>query len=167
MGSGTRPSVDSILVVEGDDETRDAVRAVLEDAGFAVHTARDGSEALALLRSERIALMLFDPAGINGRELRRRQLEDEALAAIPVVALTSEPAAGVDPVMVVRKPFEGDPLLHAIRAELDAAAAARHRSLLAAVSGVRKQMEKTINDLESVRRTSAPEIKRSEIKRRR
>lgn len=146
---------------------RDMLIGLLEDAGYRVRTADDGIEALAVLRREKIALMVFDlmMPGMGGLELRRRQLEDTALAAIPVVAITGDTRTTVENLLVLQKPFDPDHLIRAIRVELDAAEAARHRELLAAVSDVRRQMEKTITDLEGVRRASSPGAPPSKRKR--
>lgn len=141
---------------------RDLLIALLEDGGYRVRAVPDGISALAMLRSERVALMLFDLVmpDMDGVELRRRQLADEALASIPVVAITGDARRTVDNLLVIRKPFDADHLLRAIRVELDTAESARHRELLAAVSDVRKQMEKTISDLETVRRSSSQDSTR-------
>jgi CheY-like chemotaxis protein len=167
VGSGTRPSIESILVVEDDRDMRDMLIGLLEDAGFRVRAVNDGIEALAVLRSERIALMVFDlmMPGMGGIELRRRQLEDTALAGIPVVAITGDNSVPIENLLVLRKPFDPDQLIRAIRVELDSAEAIRHRELLAAVGDVRRQMEKAITDLESVRRTSSPGVPSSKRKR--
>ena len=50
-GAGTmknsKPTKATILVVDDDDATRDAVKEVLEDAGYLVATAAHGDQALA------------------------------------------------------------------------------------------------------------------------
>jgi CheY-like chemotaxis protein len=51
----------SILVVEDDAEIRDAVRSLLEDAGYLVHCAADPNEAMRVLeRIPRPCILLWD-----------------------------------------------------------------------------------------------------------
>jgi signal transduction histidine kinase/CheY-like chemotaxis protein len=68
-----------ILVVEDNDDLLDLTSAMLTRSGYQVRCARNGSEALLLLRSEQFDLLLSDivmPNGINGIEVAReaRQL---------------------------------------------------------------------------------------------
>ncbi len=60
------------LVVEDDDAIREVLRDLLEGAGYVVQGARDGPDALAILRaSERGLLVLLDNLlpGLNGAEV--------------------------------------------------------------------------------------------------
>jgi CheY-like chemotaxis protein len=116
MAAGT------ILVVEDDADIRGALCAILQEEGYAVVGARDGSEALMRLRSgEPPSLILLDlmmPV-MNGSEFRSAQLRDPRLAAIPVVLLTADSrfdevgrALGTE--AALSKPFELDALLLAV-----------------------------------------------------
>ena len=60
-----------ILVVDDDRSTRHLIRTILTRAGFKVTVARDGQEALRLLRARRFELMLLDVwmPRLNGLEL--------------------------------------------------------------------------------------------------
>jgi CheY-like chemotaxis protein len=83
-----------VLVVEDDQDVRDTILDLLEDEGVAAAGAADGGEALQLLRAAEVkpALILLDlmmPA-VNGAEFRHMQLEDPALASIPVVLLSAD-----------------------------------------------------------------------------
>ena len=49
-----------ILVVDDDKNTRRLFRAVLENAGYTVSAASDGAEALELMDSEHIDLVVLD-----------------------------------------------------------------------------------------------------------
>ena len=117
--SGTRLATGRVLVVENDDAMREALRDLLEDAGYGVVCARDGVEALAALRREAICFVLLDlhlPT-MDGFELRRRQLEDPALASVPVAVLTSDAHGTLgDTVPVIWKPFAAEDLLKVVRA---------------------------------------------------
>ena len=54
--SGKRP----VLIVEDDRDLREAIEATLEIAGYPVFSAGDGLEALALLKREKVGLVLSD-----------------------------------------------------------------------------------------------------------
>jgi two-component system alkaline phosphatase synthesis response regulator PhoP len=80
-----------ILVVDDDKAILKAVRAYLEQAGYAVLTAGDGETALHILRRERpdlavLDLMLPPPDGL---EITRRVRADRTLAALPIILLTA------------------------------------------------------------------------------
>ena len=49
-----------ILVVDDEPEERQAIRALLEEAGFAAETLGDGEAALARLKVSRPALLVVD-----------------------------------------------------------------------------------------------------------
>jgi len=159
MPSGARRAIAPVLLVEDDDDTRAALVELLESEGFAVRAVADGTSALAALRVERFLIILLDLKlpDMPGSEVRRRQLEEPSLASVPVVVLTADPTARIEGVAVVRKPFDIDDLLAVIRAEIDAADRARSRDLLAAMSDVRKKLEKTMSDLDAIRRGRSDE----------
>jgi CheY-like chemotaxis protein len=106
------------LLVEDDALLRGAMKMVLEWEGYRVACAANGREALHLLRtSARPHLILLGLAGpsLDGRELRQQQKRDSALAAIPVV-IVSEEHAPEGAAAHLRKPFQPEELLQAIRA---------------------------------------------------
>jgi CheY-like chemotaxis protein len=86
-----------VLVVDDDPDCRDAVRAVLENAGYRVAEAKDGRDALAFVQQavEKPALLLLDlmMPTMDGWQLRARLRSDPDLAAIPIVIMTAH--AGV------------------------------------------------------------------------
>ena len=88
-----------LLVVDDDAAIREIIQAVLEAEGYAVVTAAEGAEALALLRAGlRPGLILLDlrMPGMDGRAFRAVQAVDPDLATIPVVILSGDgDAAGV------------------------------------------------------------------------
>ena len=84
-----------VLVVEDDADTREAVEMLLQQEGFQVATAHDGSDALRQLRAGlRPGLILLD---LNlpkkaVREVLGAIKQDPKLKRIPVVVLTSSEA---------------------------------------------------------------------------
>ena len=108
-----------ILLVEDDEITRGAVKMVLEWEGYRVDCAANGQEALDYLHSHgRPSLILLDvmmPV-LDGEGFRREQQRDPSLAKIPVVVVSAlEAGARLDAAGHVRKPFQVEELLAAIR----------------------------------------------------
>jgi CheY-like chemotaxis protein len=109
----------SILLVEDDEIVRRAIQMVLEWEGYQVDCASNGQEALDMLRAgARPGLILLDvmmPV-LDGGQFREEQKRDPELASIPVIVVSAASfAASVDAVSLVRKPFEVEELLNAIR----------------------------------------------------
>jgi two-component system chemotaxis response regulator CheY len=95
FAEGDRKEVDTskfVLIVDDDPDLLDVTSFVIEDEGMAVETAKNGEEALALLRTGRLpALILLDlmmPV-MNGREFLAAVANDPLLQRIPVVVLTA------------------------------------------------------------------------------
>jgi CheY-like chemotaxis protein len=108
-------SARTILIAEDDADAREQIRLLLERQGYRVRTAGNGQEALNLLRAdpppELILLDLMMPV-LDGWEVRRRQLADPALAAIPVVVLTAvNETDRLGDVGYLLKPIDPDELL--------------------------------------------------------
>jgi CheY-like chemotaxis protein len=108
----------SLLLVDDDEDLRTVLQQLLSDEGFHVHTARDGLEALTVLREiEPPGLILLDlmmPV-MNGWRFREEQTRDRRLAGIPVIAMSAlaEVSAPPNPrpLAFVSKPFNVDKLL--------------------------------------------------------
>ena len=83
----------SILVVDDNDDVRDAMVVALRVAGYEAESAENGAVALARLRNDglRPSLILLDlmMPEMDGLEFREQQLRDAALAAIPVVIVSA------------------------------------------------------------------------------
>jgi CheY-like chemotaxis protein len=93
--AGHRKEVDTssfVLIVDDDPDLLDVTSFVIENEGIVVETARNGEEALALLRAGRLpGLVLLDlmmPV-MNGWEFLEEVAKDPLLKAIPVVVLTA------------------------------------------------------------------------------
>jgi CheY-like chemotaxis protein len=105
----------TVLIVEDDPAIRAVVAALLEEEGYAVRRARDGLEALTIVDSARVDLILSDVVmpHLDGASLvrRLRQRGD----GVPVV-LMSAVYADVDlpGVPFIPKPFDADRLLQAV-----------------------------------------------------
>jgi len=115
----TRGVARTVLIVDDDQATRDALRAVLEMKGYAVAEAADGAEALQYLRDggEATAIILdLHMPRMSGYEVHEELKRDPALATIPVVvfsALTDDGRMrGV--VAYIRKAVDPDVLLRAL-----------------------------------------------------
>jgi CheY-like chemotaxis protein len=82
-----------VLVVDDEVDIRETLQTVLEMYGYKVSTARDGADALAQLQQgARPGLILLDlmMPNMSGSEFRAAQLEDPALAHIPVVVVSGD-----------------------------------------------------------------------------
>jgi len=107
----------SILIIDDDSGSRESLAEVLADEGYGVATAEDGAGGLAYLRTghrPRVILLDLMMPGIDGWDFRAEQKRDEALAHIPVIAIS---AAGklVDAEHSLRKPIKIDALLALLR----------------------------------------------------
>ena len=88
----------SVLIVEDDRRSAGLLRVYLEDAGYAVAIARDGIEALDLVRRLAPAAVILDVLlpRLNGWEVLAQLKSDPATSAIPVVivSMIDEQGAG-------------------------------------------------------------------------
>ena len=87
----TRPEDKTILVVDDEPNVRLYLRAILEDAGFAVITAADGAEALKIIKQKSpdfISLDLVMPRK-SGHKLLYELRKDPTLSQIPVLIVTA------------------------------------------------------------------------------
>jgi two-component system chemotaxis sensor kinase CheA len=89
--AASAPSRRTVLVADDSLTTRSRLRSVLESSGYKVRTAADGEEALRLLRSEPIDLLVSDVQmpRLDGIGLVERLREDPRIAALPVVLFSS------------------------------------------------------------------------------
>ncbi|HUS67586.1 MAG TPA: diguanylate cyclase [Kofleriaceae bacterium] len=81
---------DRILVVDDDDDGRDALTALLEAHGYGVMSARDGSEALRTTERDSPSLVISDVVmpQVDGFELVRKLRARASSADVPVILLT-------------------------------------------------------------------------------
>ncbi|HEV3061128.1 MAG TPA: response regulator [Vicinamibacterales bacterium] len=81
----------TILVVEDNEPSRDALARRLERRGFRVRVAEDGHQAVSIAHSARPDLILMDLGlpGIDGWEATRQLKGDAATRDIPIIVLSA------------------------------------------------------------------------------
>jgi CheY-like chemotaxis protein len=118
---GDRKKIDTsrfVLIVDDDPNLLEVTSFVIESEGMAVETAKNGAEALALLRAGRLpGLVLLDlmmPV-MNGWEFLDEVAKDPLLKVLPVVVLTAAQRAQVPGVVeVLCKPVDLRALLRVV-----------------------------------------------------
>ena len=87
----TAVSKRTVLLVEDNTDNQIIYRRVLEHYGYAVIEAWDGEEALKVAREQRPDIILMDISipRVNGWDVTKALLADDATKAIPVIALTA------------------------------------------------------------------------------
>jgi signal transduction histidine kinase len=117
---------ETVLVVEDEALVRDVAVEMIQDLGYKVLTAANGTEALALLHGgERIDLLFSDvlmPGGISGIALasKARQIR----RGLKVLLTSGYPArdgarAGTAEFPMIQKPYQHDKLALMLRSALD------------------------------------------------
>ena len=114
-----------VLVAEDSITSRALLKAILESAGYEVAGVVDGLEALTLLRSRRVDLVVSDVEmpRMDGFALTKAMRADQALSPIPVVLVTALASAadrerGLDAganAYIVKGSFDQSNLLEAVR----------------------------------------------------
>jgi len=111
------------MVVEDDPHLRADLAELFRDEGYDVVTAREGGEALRWMQSAiRPGLIVLDllMSPMTGWEVRSHQLEDPAMASVPVIILSGindvpRHAARLEIPDYFGKPIEVDRLLQTIQ----------------------------------------------------
>ena len=114
---------DTILVVDDSKDIALISARMLTQRGFAVITACDGQEALAIVARQRPSCMLLDVMmpRMSGLDVLKALKADPATASIPVIMVTAKTTD--DDVMhgyqqgadyYITKPFTADQLLYGI-----------------------------------------------------
>lgn len=121
MTASTRPT--NVLVVDDDEDIRVILGQILDLQGYEAATAANGLDALSqLYGGVRPCLILLDlmmPA-MSGWEFRTKQLQDPALADIPVVVLSggdnvAQHASALKAAGYLEKPVDLDRLLSVVK----------------------------------------------------
>ena len=116
----------SILVVDDEYTSADVLALVLRDEGFRVTVAANGRQALERLAEAAPDLILTDlmmPV-MNGAEMARAIRAMPRYAKVPILMTSAVPESALGAHAAVydrflRKPFDLDALLGAVRALLD------------------------------------------------
>jgi CheY-like chemotaxis protein len=115
-----------VLIVDDDPDIREVVGLVLREEGYATLEARNGIQALRILRTleTKPSLVLLDlmMSAMDGWQLRLRLKEDPSLSAIPIVIITAhagvlgaqQASAARQPVL--QKPLDFDELIKVVSA---------------------------------------------------
>lgn len=110
-----------VLIVEDDADLREMMAQLLALEGYRAAAVANGREALTYLehghRPDLILLDLMMPV-MDGWEFRRRQIQDQAIAGVPVVVLsTLDLARGSElgGTAFLTKPLDFDRLLDLVR----------------------------------------------------
>jgi len=113
---------DTVLIVEDDDDVRDALSELLALEGYAAVGAQNGREALERLKEgPRPCVILLDlmmPV-MDGWQFRAAQVADPAISSIPVIVVSADAsveakAASVGAATWLRKPVDAAELFHAV-----------------------------------------------------
>ena len=108
-----------VLIVDDAEPVQALTRRTLERAGYVVLLANNGEEAIRLLRSISVDLILLDmrmPV-MDGQEFLAARAQDDTLRRIPVIVHSSEPKPPVRLGEVsghVLKPAQDDELLGSV-----------------------------------------------------
>jgi CheY-like chemotaxis protein len=102
----------TVLAVDDDRATRDALKDVLGYLGYIVIGVRDGAEALEYLRQMRLPDVVLLDLGMpimDGWSLRDEMLNDPRLSPLPIIVMTASPNESAEELQVVeilKKPVE-------------------------------------------------------------
>jgi len=107
-----------LLIVDDERDIRDSLEEFFVHEGFEVETAGDGADALERMkRNGAPFLVLLDlvmPV-MSGGQLYSAMQGDPSLANVPVIICTSDPSRAPSGLLIMKKPFNLDRLLLAVR----------------------------------------------------
>jgi CheY-like chemotaxis protein len=111
--------MDTLLVIEDEEELREMMREALELNGYSVVTAVDGRDALdKLSQIDQLCLVILDllMPGMNGWDFLEEWRQHDELASIPVVVHTSaRDHAPAGATRILQKPVVFEHLLSTVR----------------------------------------------------
>jgi len=117
---------DHILVVDDSPDNVFLIQTILEEEGYNISAAEDGTSALAQIEQAPPDLILLDVMmpGMDGFEVTRRIRQDTKLSFIPILLITAHDSPSVAQGLdigaddFIRKPVEVDELLARVRSLL-------------------------------------------------
>ena len=112
----------TILIADDHEDNRELLQLLLENAGYSVREARDGSECLAMARDERPDLIIMDLSMpvLDGWGVFEELKTDQRTRAIPCMAVTAHAdldrhrALETGFIAYVSKPFRNELLLNTV-----------------------------------------------------
>jgi len=109
-----------ILIVDDDEDTREALRVFLQDEGFTARAAADGEEAIRQIASEDPPSLVFLDARmprLDGQQVLDSLASRPALDGVPVVLVSADAAslAHRRAVAVLPKPYNLEDLMALVR----------------------------------------------------
>ena len=114
----------NVMTVDDSKAVRLTVALTLRQAGHRVVEAASGEDALELLKTEKVDLIIsdFNMPGMDGSQLVRHLKADQEYRTIPVIMLTTENARGrlaeakeAGAVGWLNKPFKAEQLVTAVK----------------------------------------------------
>ena len=110
----------NVLVVDDEKDVRDFLSDLLEDHGYSVRLAVDGTEAMEMIKREKPDLILLDllMPKETGTDLYRKIHRKNEFEAIPVIVISGLPGRYVavsKSVPVFDKPIDENGLLEEIK----------------------------------------------------
>ncbi|GEM_PF-434977 len=107
-GSALSTAPAPILIVDDEAGIVEFLCYALEEHGYRVATARDGSAALEAIARERPSCVVTDlmMPRLNGWDLTRTLRYEETTSEIPIVAMSAVDPTGAPADAYLRKPFE-------------------------------------------------------------
>jgi CheY-like chemotaxis protein len=108
----------AILVVEDDDDTRDALGMLLRGQNYRVVKARNGREAAQVLLRTRPALIIMDLSMpvMTGWQLLELIRDRGLVPGVPIIVLSADDTSPGDDVFFLQKPVGAELLLEEVRA---------------------------------------------------
>ncbi|MEZ6069301.1 MAG: response regulator [Pirellulales bacterium] len=116
----------SILITDDDRGFRETLRGIFEPRGFCALVAADGEEALSIVRSREIHLLVSDLHMPKLSGLETIRLVRELNAALPCILMSAEADAAIEAsarelsvTEVLAKPISAGDITRAVRAALE------------------------------------------------
>jgi CheY-like chemotaxis protein len=113
----------NVLVVDDEQSIRSLLVAILEDEGHSVVQAADGYQALDVLKTQDLDIVILDVMmpGIDGRETYRRIRLMPELEHVPVIMVSAGSFSAPETVHAfLRKPFRLDDFVSTLDHALNA-----------------------------------------------
>lgn len=112
-----------VLVVDDEQDVRDYLRALLQDNGYAVRTARDGAEGMTQVQAQRPDVILLDlqMPEETGTGLYRKLRDLKGLRDIPVIIISGLAGRNVAvsrSVPVLDKPIDEQAVLDEVERQI-------------------------------------------------